>query len=234
MEKEIALAFINKFKKIKKPGSAELVSIPEKFADIRGYLKAYFKSLSPRAASVVKDVIIDDKSYCTYSQHYLVALGIISKIFGTYIYMQNKLEDDFPVQRLRVIGNKSEVTIVAYLGKYLLHNELCLQMNLCTNRPKYVNPNAWAKRLRVNFYTPIIYHLKGYLPLRSHTVPLKTSEIKDKFVFEYLLKNLIFDFNDKNINPLYKEHDNTSLDRFKVLDGKWKNKHLLWARDINN
>lgn len=234
-EKRLALGIINKFKLIKKPGSAELISIPMIFGNLHKPLKAYFKSISPRDMGMIVKKIIDDNGYDNYSPHLLTVIGSICRVFHIHCYMIERLENDeiATVKRIFVVGQKTEVSIATHIIKYLHHNEQLLEKNLAVNRPKHINPNHWNLQLRKKFYLPIYREFQALYDLKTRTVNPKTLQLKNKFIIEYLIKTFIFDFNDKDINPLYNEHDQTILDKFRVVDGKWVNKKLIWARGTN-
>lgn len=233
-ETELALGLINKFKQVKNPGQPELITIPLIFGKLHKPLKKYFKTISYNHVGGIKCEYLKINGYSTYSQHYLVVIGSLSRVLGISIYMTETLEAGVivPVKRLYIIGQKTEVSIGFYICKYLYTNEKALEERLSKDRPKGINPNFWNKKLRLKFYIPIFNELQKLQNLKTKTLNPKLHQLKNKFIIDYLIKRFIFDFNDKDKNPLYNEHDNTILDKFKVPDGKWVNKGLLWARDL--
>jgi hypothetical protein len=232
---ETPVEIINRFKMVKKPGQSELISIQFKFCGLTKILKTFFTDNPRKNIQDIRTEIVDENGYSSYCGKYLVVIGLLSNIFGVNVYMTELLEDtDVPVKRLKIMGNMREVCIVKYLAKYLLYNELAFKENLSKDRPKYINPNQYYAGIKSKFYTPIIHTLYSYIGLREKYIDKYTITLRNKFLSDYCIKNFIFDFKDKNIdNPLYTDHDETVLYKFRVKGGEWKPKHLLWESSIN-
>lgn len=236
-EKTLARGLINKFKLLKEPGSTEFIAIPLKFNshNLRKNLKTYMLTLSARNADDVRVHIIDDNGYDDYDREYLEVIGTIGKIFGVTIYMGERLEGEiiFPVKRLFIVGQATEASVTAHIARYLFLSYERIVEVVRKNRPKEHNANKYLTQLRKDFYGKInqnLLDIKNGFELKKMLVNPEALKLKNTRVLEYMLKNFIFDFNDKNENPIFGEIKPTTLDVFKVTDGKWVKHGLLWTR----
>lgn len=235
MEKDLARGIINKFKLLKNPGSTELITIPLIFGNLKKPLKRYFKTITSKNAGDIRCQIINDNGYSDYDNEYLQVIGLIGKILGVNIYMGERLEGEiiFPVKRLFICGQATEVSITAHIARYLYKTFESIIEVVKDNRPKKENANKYLTNIRKTFYERIGIALENIPHNMKHNwVPEPTIKLKDRLLLEYMLKSFIFDFNDKNKNPIYGEIEPTILDGFRIT-GRWVNKHLLWTRDIN-
>ncbi len=238
-ERDLARGLINKFKLLKEPGHTELITIPLKFGELRKPLKRYFKSISPRHAGDIRCQIIIENGYNDYDREYLEVIGLIGKILGVSIYMKEILEGDIliPQKRLYICGQATEVSITAHIARYLYKSFEAIIEVVSKSRPKKENANKYLTRIRKEFFGNIIQNTLGELEVlptyKARILHPDTLKLKERLVLEYMLKTFIFDFDEKNENPIYGEIKPTTLDGFKI-QGKWVNKHLLtWGLTKN-